>query len=367
MVCCLIFISTFNLYIMWSEIATAAGSVMNSLIGSASNQNLNSANRAWQERMSKENFERQKQLITLSPQLQKSGLVQAGMSPAALGNYQGPSANVSTSTAPSGSSNSPYVGLDVGSIVNAFLASKQGDLLDSEAKLKKEQERAQKLANDELEDKQNAYRNVSKVGYFDDGTTRHYTSDSDFRTAFDEYTKTHGKEPEVFNVPAHLSAEAMNAQSALNRISAEVAETNSNNIRYQLLNAVDSAKLADKDVVHALYKMDSKQFELLGKTIDKIDAEINLAKVSKELTQQQTKESKQRVLNMQADKLLTEANYQNIKNSNLGSMIDSLFGAANFKDGFKAFLKILVTLAGGSLGSAVVGKMGNKASVHNRD
>ena len=345
---------------------SAGASLVNTVAGTAAGANLNGRNRRWQEHMSQVTYQRQRELTQDQASLQKQGLINAGISPSAMNGYTGGTASISSSGAQS--PNQPeYNPIDTSGIVNAVLQSPQYKVLKEEANLKKEQVRAQKLANDELEDKQNAYRNVSKIGYFDDGSTRHFTSDSDFRIAYDNYTKTYGKEPDVYNVPAHLSAEAMNAQTALNRISAEVAETNSNNIRYHLLNAVDSAKLADKDVVHALYKMDSKQFELLGKTVDKIDAEINLAKVSKELTTQQTKESKQRVLNMQADKLLTEANYQNIKNSNLGAMIDSLFGAANFKDGFKAFLKILVTLAGGSLGSAVVGKMGNKSSVHHPD
>jgi len=347
-----------------SGLISAGASLFNTVAGASAGANLNGRNRRWQEHMSQVTYQRQRELTQDQASLQKQGLINAGISPAAMNGYSGGTASISSSGAQS--PNMPeYTPIDTSGIVNAVLQSPQYKVLKEEANLKKEQVRAQKLANDELEDKQNAYRNVSKVGYFDDGSTRHYTTDSDFRTAFDDYTKMHGSEPDVFNVPPHLSAEAMNAQSALNRISEQVAESNSNNIRYQLLNAVDSAKLADKDVVHALYKMDSKQFELLGKNIEKIDSEIDLSKVSKELTKQETIESKQRVLNMQADKLLTEANYNNIKNSNLGAMIDSLFGASNFKDGFKSLLKILITLAGGSLGSTIAGKLGTKVPVHN--
>ena len=118
----------------WEEIAAAGAGLMNTLIGSSANSNLNWENRRWQEKMSNLNYERQKELIQLSPQLQKSGIVQAGMSPAALGNYTGPSANVQTSSAPSASTNSPYVGMDVGSVMNAYLARKQGELMDSEVR-----------------------------------------------------------------------------------------------------------------------------------------------------------------------------------------------------------------------------------------
>ena len=118
----------------WEEFAAAGASLMNSIIGTSASQNLNSENRQWQEKMSAVNYERQKELLQLAPQLQKSGLVQAGMSPAALGNYSGPSANVQTSAPPSASTNSPYVGLDVSSVVNAYLAGKQGELMDSEVR-----------------------------------------------------------------------------------------------------------------------------------------------------------------------------------------------------------------------------------------
>lgn len=343
---------------------SAGASLVNTVAGSSASANLNGRNRRWQEHMAQVTYQRQRELTQDQASLQKQGLINAGISPAAMNGYSGGTASISSSGAQS--PNQPeFTPIDTSGIVNAVLQSPQYKVLKEEAELKKEQARAQKLANDELEDKQNAYRNVSKVGYFDDGSTRHFTSDPDFVTAFDDYTKAHGKEPEVFNVPPHLSSEAMNAQFALNRISEQVAESNSNNIRYQLLNAVDSAKLGDKDVVHALYKMDAKQFRLLEKNIEKIDSEINLSKASKELTEQETKESKQRVINMKVDKLLTEANLKNIKNSNLGAMIDSLFGADNFKDGFKALLKILVVLAGGSLGSSIVGNLGKKAPIHN--
>lgn len=338
----------------------AGASLVNTIAGTSASSNLNGRNRRWQEHMSQLTYQRQRKLTQDQAFLQKQGLINAGISPAAMNGYTGGTASISSSGVQS--PNQPeFTPIDTSGIVNAVLQSPQYKVLKEEANLKKEQVRAQKLANDELEDKQNAYRNVSQVGYFDDGTTRHFATDPDFATAFDDYSKAHGKEPEVFNVPGHLSAEAMNAQFALNRISEQVAESNSNNIRYQLFNAVYSAKLADKDVVHALYKMDSRQFELLGKNIDKIDADIDLANVTKEYTKQETAESKQRVLNMEVEKLLTEANLKNIKNSNLGAMIDSLFGAENFIDGFKALFKILVVLAGGGLGSAVVGKLGSKS------
>lgn len=334
---------------------TAGASALNTAVGSVSGANLNKTNRKFQAQQAELTYQRQRELTMDSAALQKQGLINAGISPAAMNGYSGGTASIS-SPAASPSSAPPYHPLDVQGVVNAVLQGPAYKLQKEELELKKQEVREKKLANDETEDRQNAYRNVSRVGYFDDGSTRHFTNDPDFTEAFDNYSKAHGKEPEVFNVNPHLSAEALNAQSALNRISRDVAETNSSKARYALINAVEQAKLADKGVFHALYSMDSKQFELLSKNIEKIDSEISLNKLSEDLTKAQTSEAKQRVLNLEADKLLTEANYANIKNTNLGAMIDSLFGAANFKDGFKSFLKILVTLANGSLGSSLLGK-----------
>ena len=114
-------------------IGSAAGSLMNSWIGSASNANLNSTNRRWQEEQSTVNYLRQRQLIQDSPSLQKQGLINAGMSPAALGGYSGPSASVSSAPGPSGQF-SPYVPLDAGQVIDAYLAGKQGEVADSQVR-----------------------------------------------------------------------------------------------------------------------------------------------------------------------------------------------------------------------------------------
>lgn len=114
-------------------IGAGAAGLMNSLIGSASNANLNSINRRWQEDQSTVNYLRQRQLIQDSPALQKQGLINAGMSPAALGSYSGPSANVSSASGPSGQF-SPYVPLDAGQVIDAYLAGKQGEVADSQVR-----------------------------------------------------------------------------------------------------------------------------------------------------------------------------------------------------------------------------------------
>ena len=283
-----------------------------------------------------------------------------------MNGYTGGTASISSSGVQS--PNQPeYTPFDSSGIVNAVLQSPQFKILEEEAKLKHEEVRAKKLANDELEDKQNAYKSTSSsydhfVG--SDGA-KHFVSDPDFDQAWNDYYNAKGESPEIVVTPKHLSGDAYKARTILSDISTELSSNERSQKLYALQSKLYDLKLADPDVIYALSHMDSKQFTLLGKNIDKIDSEIDLAKASEELNKQQTRESKQRVINMKVDKLLTEANLDNIKNSNLGAMIDELFGAANFKDGFKSLLKILIVLAGGSLGSAVVGKLGNKAPVHN--
>lgn len=107
-------------------------SLVNSLAGSHANANLNKTNRKWQEAMSALQYQRQRQLTEDSPQLQKQGLVNAGMSPSALSGFNGPAASVASVPA-SPSSNPEYVPFDANTMINAFLASKQGDVLDSQA------------------------------------------------------------------------------------------------------------------------------------------------------------------------------------------------------------------------------------------
>jgi hypothetical protein len=130
----------------YSAFATAAGSAINSLVGSASNANLNETNRIWQAEQSALNYKRQRELIQDSPALQKQGLINAGYSPAALGNYTGPSANVSSASSPN-SSASEFVPMDSRVFLDAFLAQKQGEVADSEVdKNKAEADKAKEEA-----------------------------------------------------------------------------------------------------------------------------------------------------------------------------------------------------------------------------
>lgn len=113
-----------------AAMVSGGAALMNSIIGSSSSQNLNEANRYFQRQMAKDAYMRQRELTRDSPSLTKQGLLNAGMSPAALDGYTGSAASVSSASGPSGQF-SPYVPLDVGQVVDAYLAAKQGQVADS--------------------------------------------------------------------------------------------------------------------------------------------------------------------------------------------------------------------------------------------
>ena len=131
-------------------IGSAAAGVMNSIIGSSSNANLNSKNRKWQEKQNTIAYERQKELTQLSPVLQKRGLVQAGISPAAMNGYSGGTASVSSNnSAPS--SQSEYVPMDVTSAISNYLVAKQSQAIDANINKTKAESKAIELKNRETE------------------------------------------------------------------------------------------------------------------------------------------------------------------------------------------------------------------------
>ena len=110
---------------------SALGSLANTVFGTSANSNLNKKNRQWQEYMATQQYQRQRDLTHDTPMLQKQGLVDAGMSPSAMGSFAGPAASVSS--VPNSPSSLPeYTPLDLNSIIQAFTAAKQGEVADSE-------------------------------------------------------------------------------------------------------------------------------------------------------------------------------------------------------------------------------------------
>lgn len=119
-------------------IAATSASVINSLIGTAANSNLNSKNRRWQKWMNDIAYQRQQELTMLSPSLQKQGLQMAGISPAALNGYTGGTASVSAG-APAPTSVPPYVPFDGSSLLSLAQLRNESKVADADAHLKDSQ------------------------------------------------------------------------------------------------------------------------------------------------------------------------------------------------------------------------------------
>lgn len=115
-----------------SFIASPVSSVVNSVIGAESAKQQNKQMMRFQQQMADQQYQRQRELTADTPSLQKAGLVSAGMSPSAMGAFSGPAASVAS--VPSSPSQVPvYHDFNPSTLIDAFLAQKQGEVADSEA------------------------------------------------------------------------------------------------------------------------------------------------------------------------------------------------------------------------------------------
>ena len=118
--------------IIGAGLISGGASLMNSLIGSTSGANLNSNNRAFQREMAATAYERQRELTQDSYQLQKQGMINAGISPAAMQGYSGGTASLSSYSA--SPSNIPeYTPFDIGSVLQAVQTANDTKVADSQA------------------------------------------------------------------------------------------------------------------------------------------------------------------------------------------------------------------------------------------
>lgn len=109
--------------------------LVNTIAGTHAAKKENARNRAWEEKMASLNFERQRQLTMESPMLQKQGLQNAGISPAAMNGYTGGTAQVSTGT-PSPPSLPEYRDLDPSALLSMLQIKNQSKVADADVKLK---------------------------------------------------------------------------------------------------------------------------------------------------------------------------------------------------------------------------------------
>ena len=338
---------------------SALGSLANSVIGTSSNTNLNRRNRKWQEYMAGLTYQRQRELTHDTPMLQKQGLVDAGMSPSAMGAFSGPAASVS-SVPPSPSSLPEYTPLDFNSILQGALMPSQIKTAKANADLARSNADMAQLKVNEEKDKQKAFLNAStRTFYFDSDTgVRHFSDDPDFSAWYDTYIKTHEK-PELQVLAGHLSADAVNAAKVFSDLSTAIEHNKADQITSKFTQVLTDLKMKDRKVMSSLYQMDAKQFDLLSQQIDKLKSDVGVNKSIEALNAAKTDEARQNIAEsiarsalFGAEKELTFAQLKQIKNSNIGALFDGVKDAHGFSDRLVAIGKLILTAIVGSSGGA---------------
>lgn len=333
------------------------GSLANSLIGSSANANLNGKNRRWQEKMSDLQYQRQRDLTQDTALLQKQGLVNAGMSPSAMGAFSGPAASIAS--VPSSPSSQPeYVPFDFNSVLQSLILPSQIKAAKANADLAKSNADMAALKVNEERDKQNAYQSASTRTFVVDADTgvKHYSDDPDFVSWYNDYIKTH-ETPDLQVLAGHYSQEAVNAAKVFSDLSTAIARNNADQMTSKFSQTLTNLKLKDRNVMSSLYQMDARQFDLLGKQIDKLSSDIDVNKSVKELNLAKTDEARQNIAESIARSALfgaqtdmTYAQIRQIRNSNIGALFDGVKDAKGFSDRLIAIGKLILTALVGSNG-----------------
>lgn len=327
-------------------IGSAAASLMNSVLGTAANANLNHTNRRWQEKMSQLSYDRQKELTMLSPGLQKQGLQNAGISPAAMNGYSGGTASVS-STAQSPNL-PPYVPFDFSTLLSGLMAKKEMDNLDANSRKTNADAEAQELANKKERNYQHTWELSTTQNFVqDDFGNKIFSNDPKFVKYVDDYYIKHGKLPEMQSIAGVLSEDAARVQASISKFSSELHANDMYSVQSDLAKKVAELKLADTDVMKAIYHMDKAQYDLILKQIQKVGSDINVNKSVEQLNTAQTKKAKQDILESIARIGLIGTQKSQIENSSVNNLIDQLDSSKSFSQNMITLGKIVLSLVAG--------------------
>lgn len=328
-------------------IGSAAGGLINSLVGTAATQNLNGKNRRWQEKQNTIAYERQKELTMLSPQLQKQGLQNAGISTAAMNGYTGGTASVSASnSAPS--SLSEYVPFDFNSLISALSASANIDATKANTKKTNEEAEAQKLENEKTRNEMNAWNDATSESYYlDDSNNKHFITDKDFDSWARDYVNTHGSLPDLVKTGGALSENAAKVMSSLSNFKATIAQSGMYEAQSLLAKKVAELKLADSNVMKAIYKLDEATYNHLMVQIDKVRSDIDVNATIKALNNAKTDESRQSILESVARTALIKTQDKSLRNSSVNNLIDQLGSDKSTQDNLITVGKIILSLIAG--------------------
>jgi len=328
-------------------IGSAAAGLMNTLLGSSSNAKINAENRRWQAEQNTISYERQKELTELSPVLQKRGLVQAGISPAAMNGYSGGTASVSSANnAPS--SQSEYVPLDVTSAMSAYLAAKQAASVDATIEKTKAETSAIELQNRATASTQNAWNTATSDSYYlDSAGNKHRPTDKDFDTWANDYVKTHGELPDLVKTAGVFSADAAAVNSAMSNFRAQIAQSGMYEAQSNLAKQVANLKLGDRDVMSALYRMDLAQYNQLMAAVAKANSDINVNSTLAQLNDAKTAEARQSVLESVARTALYNTERGAMENSSVNNLIDQIGGDKSTSQNLITVGKIILSIISG--------------------
>ena len=326
---------------------SALGSLVNTAIGTSASSNLNGRNRRWQEHMSEVAYDRQKELTMLSPSLQKQGLQMAGISPAAMNGYSGGTAQVSTGTPPP-TSVQPYVPFDSNSIIQGYLADKQSDNIDANTRKLNADAKAQELANRREENYQNAWSSATTQNYVvDDKGNKLFSSDPNFAKYVEDYYNTRGELPEIQSQAGVFSEDAARVQASLAKFSSDIHTSDMYKVQSDLAKKVAELKLADTDVMHAIYKLDQANYDLLVKQIQKVGSDIDVNSTIQRLNLAKTAKARQDILESVARTSLLGTQEKAIKNSSVNNLIDQLDSKKSFSENLVTLGKIILSVISG--------------------
>ncbi len=325
----------------------------NTIAGSHSAKKENARNRAWEEKMAQLTYDRQKELTTLSPSLQKQGLQMAGISPAAMNGYTGGTASVNSVGAPP--QLPEYQPFDTNSFLNSLLAGPQfeqlkasADKTKADANLANEQAEAQKLANSKERNYQQSWSDATTENYvIDDKGNKLSASSPQFAKYVDDYFNTHGELPDMQCKAGFLSEDAAHVQASLAKFGADIHTSDMYKVQASLAKRVAELKLADSDVMHAIYKMDKANYDLLLKQIQKVGSDINVNETIQQLNKANSAKARQDVLESVARTSLIGTQEKAIKNSSVNNLIDSLDSKKSFAENAATIGKIILSMIAG--------------------
>lgn len=327
--------------------------LVNTVLGSNAAKKENERNRQWQEKMSQLAYDRQKELTMLSPALQKQGLEMAGISPAAMNGYTGGTASVNSVGAPP--QLPEYQPFDTNSFLNSLLAGPQfeqlkasADKTKADANLANEQAEAQKLANNKERNYQQSWMDATTENYVvDDKGNKLFASSPQFAKYVDDYYNTHGHLPEMQSKAGVLSEDAARVQASLAKFGSDIHTSDMYKVQSDLAKRVAELKLADSDVMHAIYKLDKANYDLILKQIQKVGSDIDVNGTIQRLNAANTAKAKQDVLESIARASLIGTQEKAVKNSSVNNLIDSLDSKKSFAENAATIGKIILSLIAG--------------------